>query len=124
MSIERLFLWASLLLCGALLAYLAHAATRSWLVGVPSDYFIRGPAHPSSTFAHVTRMIVGGLLIVMGIIMLVTPGPGIITILVGLLVTDGGGKHALVRRVMRSPRVVAAVDAIRRRSGQPPLVMP
>lgn len=120
---ERIFYWASLLLFGALLGYLATAATRSWLVGLPCDYFTREPPHHSSV-EHVLRMILGGALIVFGIVMLVTPGPGILTIVAGLLVTDGGGKQAMLRKLVQTERVASAVDALRRSAGQPPLVRP
>ncbi len=57
-------------------------------------------------------------------LMLVMPGPGILAILAGVLLVDGGGKHALLRRAFRNDRFRSAVDGMRRRSGRPPLLPP
>lgn len=121
--IERIFSWTALGIVGMLVAYLAHAAARSWLVGVPADYFTRS-APPHGTLQHAVRTIVGATLVALGIVMLVTPGPGILAIALGLLITDGGGKHAMARRLIRMKRIATAMDAIRRQAGQPPLVRP
>jgi hypothetical protein len=122
-ALNQVFIWTSYAAITLLVLYVANAAARSLLVGIPSDYFIHEAPHRSA-LNHAVRMLLGGTLIVLGILMLALPGPGVVTIVAGVLVTDGGGKRAIVRRILRSRRIGGAIDALRRRAGQAPLVMP
>lgn len=71
---------------------------------------------------RVLKNLIGVLLLMAGLAMLVLPGQGLLTILVSLLLLDFPGKRRLVRRVVARPRVAAALNAIRRRAGAPPLL--
>jgi hypothetical protein len=66
----------------------------------------------------------GGVLVLAGVAMLVLPGQGILTILVGLMFLDFPGKFALERRLARQPPVLRAINWIRARGGRKPLEMP
>lgn len=48
------------------------------------------------------KNVIGVCLIVVGCIMLVTPGPGLFTLLAGLYITNFPGKPALVKRVKQT----------------------
>ena len=61
------------------------------------------------------------LLLAAGVVMLLAPGQGLLTIMVALLFLDFPGKRRLQRRIVASPRVLRALNAMRRRAGQPPL---
>jgi len=66
----------------------------------------------------------GSVLLVLGLVMLVLPGQGLITIFVALFLLDFPGKRRLQRWIVSRPAVHRTVNAIRRRTGRPPLELP
>ncbi len=97
------------------------------------DYFVRDNTplgswrhrHPTLRFAtHAVKNLLGGFLLLMGIAMLVLPGQGILTMLIGISLLDFPGKRALEKKIVCTPAVHHAIDKIRRRAGQPPLLLP
>ena len=63
------------------------------------------------------------LLIVVGIAQLVLPGQGVLTILMGLVISDIPGKRRLERRLIRLPAILTAANAIRARFKRKPFVL-
>jgi hypothetical protein len=61
------------------------------------------------------------MLILAGIAMLVLPGQGTVTILIGLALTNFPGKYALERRIASQPAVRATLNKIRGLAGCSPL---
>jgi len=103
------------------------------IVRMPADYFTRSTPDPESWRGQhpVVRWTVRGLknaagllLLLAGLVMLVTPGQGLLTALVGFSLLDIPGKRRLEIRVLRTPGVRRACNALRRRAGQPPLQLP
>jgi hypothetical protein len=102
-----------------------------YLKRLPADYFVRrtparvqtSPALSQVAFL-LLKNVVGGLLVLAGIAMLVLPGQGIATIVVGLLMMQFPGKRRIERRVLSIPVVLRAVNTLRKRSGEPDLIMP
>lgn len=103
------------------------------VANLPKDYFVRehrDPAHqtrrhPLLWFAvTVIKNIVGFVLILAGIAMLVLPGQGILTILMGLALTNFPGKFTLERRLVSRPAVGRALNRIRSVAGKPLLDLP
>jgi hypothetical protein len=100
---------------------------------LPEDYFsrreqeelgIERPPHRLANLALVVvKNVVGALLVLAGLAMLVLPGQGLLTLLVGVLMMDFPGKRRLQRRVLAVPSILKAVNALRNRSGEPPLVV-
>jgi hypothetical protein len=96
---------------------------------MPADYFVgdegrdRWAAHHPLVRAlvRIVKNLVGGLFVAAGVVMLFTPGQGILTILFGLYLLDLPGKRSFERRLVSSPPVREAIDTIRARAGQPPL---
>ena len=70
------------------------------------------------------RNLAGLAIVAAGIVMLVLPGQGLLSIVIGLVLVDFPGKARLERRLLGDPRVFAAMNAIRRRFGRPPLDAP
>jgi hypothetical protein len=60
----------------------------------------------------------------MGIALLVLPGQGLLTILLGITLLDLPGKRHLEIVLLRRPSVSRAVNWLRRKSGRPPLDLP
>lgn len=104
--------------------FVGSALAIPWLlVRVPADYFAR-PHAPRALGVRVLRSLVGAALVVVGVAMLVLPGQGMLTILVGVGVLDLPWKRRLVRRVLSMPTVKGAVDRMRANAGRPPLDVP
>ena len=103
------------------------------VVNLPENYFVRerrDPAHQSRRHPvlwaglTVAKNILGLVLVIAGIAMLVLPGQGILTILVGLAVSNFPGKFRLERRLVSRPAVGRALNRIRRLAGRPELEIP
>src|SRR5687768_8760311 len=101
------------------------------MVKIPENYFSSHYQHdflPNSSWltrwgAVVGKNIAGLILIMAGIVMLVGPGQGILTILIGLILMDIPGKRPLEARLIKRPVILAAVNGFRARYNKPPLVM-
>ncbi len=103
------------------------------VVNLPKDYFVRerrDPAHQKRLHPvlwaglAVVKNIFGFVLILAGIAMLVLPGQGILTILVGLGLSNFPGKFRLERRLVGRPPVGRALNRIRRLAGKVELEIP
>ena len=97
---------------------------------LPTNYFVEkhrlahGESNPrsfSETVLVVLKNIVGVILIIAGIAMLVLPGQGLLTILIGFSLTNFPGKYALERRLVSKPAIFHSLNWIRKKSGKPPL---
>ena len=119
---------SSLLLALAYGVLIFFAITR-----MSPDYFVRDNAslgswrhrHSALRFAtHVVKNLLGAFLLLMGIAMLVLPGQGILTMLIGISLLDFPGKRRLEKKIVCSPAVHRAIDKIRQRAGQSPLILP
>ena len=103
------------------------------LVKLPANYFHssheRGflvERHPLlRAVGIVVKNILGFLLVVLGVVMAVpgVPGPGVLSILLGVMLLDFPGKRALETRIVGRPRIYAAVNALRARFDKPPLML-
>ena len=100
---------------------------------IPADYFEDRERHPSRSrrlhpIAYLIFIVVknalGGLLIIAGIAMLVLPGQGILTILIGLSLTNFPGKYTLERKLVAQPKVFNGINWIRERAHKKPLTKP
>jgi len=103
------------------------------VVRMEEDYFLedRNPRNSMSEAHPVIRWIgligknvLGVILLIAGIIMLVTPGQGLLTVLMGLALTDFPNKRKLELRIVSIPAVYKAINWIRRKANQPPLRLP
>lgn len=124
-------LWA-LGLLGVVSLALTVAILPVLAVRLPADYFrYRQRRRERAAAPSLARRAVlvaknglGALLILAGIAMLVLPGQGLLTLLIGLTLTDFPGKYALEKRIVGQPGVLQAVNWLRRRAGRGPLLPP
>jgi len=99
---------------------------------IPADYFAqREPPrmpwqleHPALRLTlEVIKNALGVALIAAGIAMLLLPGQGLLTIFLGLVLLEFPGKRALELRLVARPRVLRALNWIRRKAHRPPLIV-
>jgi hypothetical protein len=129
--LETILLWASGL---SLLGLVATAAGVPWVVArLPHDYFnqahravwrLRAEEPWYALLLGGVKNLVGALLVLLGVVMLVTPGQGLLTLLVGLLLMNFPGKYQLERWLVRRPGVLKALNWLRARRDQPPFDPP
>jgi ABC-type spermidine/putrescine transport system permease subunit II len=94
-----------------------------FLVRVPGEYFAR-PRRARSLPIRILRTVCGLALVALGGAMLVLPGQGVMTILVGLGVLDLPINHRIVLKILCRPKVHEAIDDLRRKHGKEPLQLP
>ncbi len=106
-------------------------AIPEMIVRLPADYFARRPVKDwpaKRPVVHLALVLVknslGGVLIVAGLAMLVLPGQGLLTLLVGIMLVDFPGKRRLECWLIRRRPVRRAADWIRARRGRAPLDLP
>jgi hypothetical protein len=129
---HRAALWWVALVSG--LAFLATLLILPWIiVSIPEDYFTcsrRRPAwwgrqHPLVRWTLLlAKNLLGVVFILAGAAMLFIPGQGVVTILIGLTLTNFPGKLTLERRIVRQPTVSRSINWLRTRAGRPPLRIP
>jgi hypothetical protein len=96
-----------------------------FLARLPVDYLTASESgsQAQSMPVRVLKNLLGVVLVLLGVAMLLLPGQGLLTLLVGVLLLDFPGKKALVRRLMRRPKVLAVVNKLRARRHCPPLAI-
>ena len=103
------------------------------MVKIPAHYF---SSHYSDDFlpdspwlvrwgATILKNLLGIVLVVLGIMLSLpgVPGQGILTILVGMILIDIPGKRPLEARIIKRPKVLAAINGLRAKYGKPALVV-
>jgi hypothetical protein len=101
------------------------------LVRLPATYFLDSHCrdlwvdrHPYLRWlGKVLKNLVGVLLVLAGIVQLVGPGQGILTMLIGIMLLDFPGKARLERKILRRPGVLKTINGLRARYGRPPLIL-
>ena len=103
------------------------------LVKLPPTYFQAGHErdlwrghHPALRWAGIVlKNLLGVFLVLLGLVMSLpgVPGQGVLTILLGLMLMDFPGKRSLELKIVRRPRVFAAINHLRARFGKPPMVL-
>jgi len=105
-------------------------AVPAFVIRIPSNYFSRSTRPTTALERQHPRMralgvgvknIVGLILILMGIVMLIIPGQGFLTITIGLMLTDFPGKYRLERWLASRKQIMTAMNMLRERAGKKPL---
>jgi len=113
-----IWLVATLLSVGLFLGTLV-AVPVLW-IRLPADFLVREPGlRPRWKVA--LRTVAAVLLIAMGAAMLLLPGQGLLTILIGVSLLDFPAKRALQRRLLQRPAVLRTINRLRRSAGRDPL---
>ncbi len=117
----------------SLATFVISAVALPWLLTrLPEDYFDETvpTAHPPwprhrvlNWVWRLLKNLLGVVLLLAGLVMLVTPGQGILTIMAGLWLLDLPGKRRWERYLIGRPQVLTSINWIRRRAGRPPLLL-
>ena len=102
------------------------------IVRLPSDYFVHGRDHKKLWADQhavvrgvlvIAKNVLGYIFVVAGIFMLVLPGQGVLTILVGIMFLNFRRKYELERWIVSRQSVFRSINWARRHAGRAPLVL-
>jgi len=115
-------------------ATLLTPLAATWvIIKLPKEYFVQEKRRRMQSLAKypalrvlvtIAKNLLGFVLLVAGIIMLVAPGQGLLTIAVSLVLLDFPGKYRLERWVATRPQVWRTIQWMRRRAKRPELERP
>ena len=108
------------------------ALTGALLVRLPPDYLVSDSptkpdrAHLRAYLLRLLRHFAGIVLILVGLLLMLpgVPGQCLLTVIAGLFVSELPGTRALLRWLLRRPKVLAAVNKLRARYKHPPIEAP
>ena len=129
MNSDLLFLLGSLSIFILIISVFMMVLIISFL---PEDYFksenrnlifsVQNSRYPLlKLLALITKNFFGILLLLSGILMLVLPGQGILTIITGLVFMDYPGKYKFERKLLRQKGLINSINWIRSRLSKPSL---
>lgn len=111
----------------SLFVFLASILLTPFLLGhMPVDYFINPYQHkleikhPGNLLIVIIKSLFGFCLLLAGIVMLITPGQGIISILLGLFLMQFPGKHKLELKIIKHNPTFLALNWLRSKANKPP----
>jgi len=128
---QALLLWSGAL---SLLAVVAAIVGVPWVLArLPADYFsqprreawrLAGGEPVLARLAGLAKNLLGLVLVVLGVLLVFTPGQGLLTILAGLLLMNFPGKYRLERALVAQPGVLRGLNWLRQRRGRAPFEAP
>lgn len=104
--------------------FIVSILTMPWLLGkIPVDYFTNDNhcKNESHFFITIIKNLFGFVLLLAGVIMLITPGQGTISILLGLFLMEFPGKRQLELKLIRNDVAFQAINWLREKANKPPL---
>lgn len=126
--------WLSAIAALSLLMFIGSLLLLPWLIRkLPEDYFLGKQRQESQLHQRhpivyllimISKNVLGVLLLAMGILMLVLPGQGLLTILLGLSLINFPGKYRLEKNLIRRPSVHKFLNWIRKRGEKSALLIP
>jgi len=113
----------------SLFVFIFSLVSIKWLVAlIPTDYFVKKDISKSKKsysllwlMSIIVKNIIGYTLILGGILMLVLPGQGLFTILMGLILSNYPGKYTIEKRFISIPSILKTINWLRKKSNKPRL---
>lgn len=102
------------------------------LVRLPADYFsessVRNRPQRQTAYGwaiRVAKSVLGVVIVIVGIILSLPgiPGPGLLTIFVGIMMIDSPKKRRLERWFLMRPGILDSINEMRRKHNRSPLVL-
>jgi hypothetical protein len=107
---------------------LSLVAIPFFIVRIPHDYFLHSARVPLPSRHLLIRLLLliaknmlGILFVFIGLALLVLPGQGILTILIGVLFINFPGKYRFEKWLVSRPSVLSSVNWLRQRAAKKPL---
>lgn len=103
------------------------------LVLLPPRHFVRDGEKPPLVHVEnpalrllyrILKNVVGVFFILAGLAMLILPGQGLLSLLVGMSLTDFPGKRRVIRGIVKRKAVLRSANWLRRKFGRSPLEAP
>jgi hypothetical protein len=100
------------------------------VVNLRADHFVRAKDAEKkqrsvfSVIFYIGKNSLGILLLLLGLLLIVLPGPGWLTILAGIALVDFPFKHKLELKILTIPVVCKAINHYRTKHKKPPLIFP
>lgn len=98
------------------------------IIYMPADYFLAAHRRRRRGYkAHgltLARNTLAFILLIAGLLMLVLPGQGLLTIFVALIMSDVPGKYRLERWLVLKPGVLRTINWVRRKYKKSPVKAP
>jgi len=113
-------LYTLVLIVGLNLVFIAIAAVI--LGTISADYFQQDSPYRSK-LVRLLRNILGVLISVIGLLMLITPGPGFVMLVAGLILIENKRKTRLLEKLLARPAVYLAVARLRQRFNKPMFIL-
>lgn len=111
----------------------AAVGTAIVVVRLPADYFVRSRRpdwrvrveHPVTRWILIgLKNLLGVIFLLSGLLMLLTPGQGVLTILIGLSLMNFPGKYRVIRWIVSRGPVFQSANWLRRKAHKEPLRRP
>ena len=112
----------------SLVMFLGSLLAVPWLIGrLPADYFMshwqrvdeRRRQHPlAQVLVPLLRNLAGCVLLLAGVAMLLLPGQGLLTMVIGLCVMDFPGKRRMLGWMVEKQAIQQGLNWIRRKQGK------
>lgn len=110
------------------MALVSMIAIPLLIIRMPADYFAHRKRHRHWTWTrvalYVLRNVLAFVLFIAGVVMLILPGQGLLTILIAVVISDVPGKYELEKWVLRQRGVLSALNWIRSKANEPPIIKP
>ena len=132
--IQAIALWVKAHLIGivvlsAITLILSMLSILALVIYLPSDYFTR-EKHVSIVsnqflriLLRILKNIFGVIALLIGFVMLIGPGQGLLTILVGVILCDFPRKRRVERKLIGRPALLNAANKFRARYKRPPILL-
>ena len=106
----------------SLFVFLFSLLSIKWLVAlIPEDYFVIKRVSKIKSqnpliwyFILILKNLVGYSLILGGVIMLVLPGQGLFTIIIGLMLSNYPGKYIIEKKFIAIPTILKSINCLTR----------
>ena len=113
----------------SLFVFLFSLLSIKWLVAlIPEDYFITKRVSKIKSqnpliwyLILILKNLVGYSLILGGVVMLILPGQGLFTIIIGLMLSNYPGKYSIEKKFIAIPTILKSINWLRGKSNKPPL---
>jgi hypothetical protein len=97
------------------------------IINIPENYFIakKRICKKGGLFiiSRLLKNIFGFLLILLGFVMLFTPGQGIICLLAGFILLNFPGKYKLEKKLILNKKIYTTINKIRKKHNHPPITL-